>query len=195
MAALASSWRTAVVRLNGWAARRPLLTAATAGGAKYIGCDVLVQHCEGQERLDRRRVGAFAAFGTFYAGGVQYLLFNRLLPWCLPLLQEGGRRAPASVVAATGVDVFVHMPFFYLPTFYTIRELAFRPDTPSKVLANAWAHYREGFGSDARTSLVIFGPIQLLNFGFSPTHLRVPVLLASGLLWTAILSTRRGRGQ
>ena len=179
-------------RVNARAARQPLATAMTAGGAKCVGCDMAVQMADGRDRLDRQRVGAFAAFGTLYAGGAQFFFFNKLVPWVLPHLKHGWRRAPGSVFLAASFDVFVHMPFLYLPVFYTMREVAYHPGSPDVVLTDAFAHYRTGIRSDFATSLAIFGPVQLVNFGVSPAHLRVPILLTVGLLWTTILSVRHG---
>ena len=178
--------------LNAWASRRPALAAVAAGGAKYIVCDVAVQLTEDTKSLDLQRVGAFATFGSAYAGGAQYFILNRFLPWCLPLLSRG-RHSPQAVLLATSFDVFLHMPLLYLPVFYSVREIAYRPGPPGTVMTNAVQEYKKGFWSDASTSLTIFGPVQLLNFGLSPAHLRVPVLLTAGLLWTAILSARHGQ--
>ena len=54
-------------------------------GLKTQLCDMLVQKSfEGRASIDWPRFGAFAAFGLVYLGGVQYVVYNRLMPALFP---------------------------------------------------------------------------------------------------------------
>ena len=39
----------------------------------------------------------------------------------------------------------------------------------------------------------IFVPVQMLNYRYSPPHLRVPVVLAAGMVFVSLLSFFRGK--
>jgi poly(A) polymerase Pap1 len=63
----------------------PFTFGMVYSGLKTCGCDLLVQKViEKREEIDWRRNSAFAAFGLFYLGGVQYAIyvpiFSRLFP-------------------------------------------------------------------------------------------------------------------
>jgi hypothetical protein len=181
--------------INGVAARNPLLAAMFIGAAKNVGVDLTVQLSTNDvqfDQIDWRRTGCFFAFGSIWVGAAQFALFNRVLPRLLPRLDTPQRTRADALWAGFG-DWGFHMPFAYLPVFYSMRALAFeREKSPIEAVSKGLADYRKNFVSDATTSAMIFGPVQTANFMFSPPHLRVPVVVFAGLTWTTILSIRRG---
>ena len=132
----------------------------------------------------------FTAFGFLYVGAAQHALFNHLFPRLLPGL---AKRSLSSVVAASLLDNFVHMPFAYLPVFYCIREVA-HSDTSSlpQAVSDGLGFYREHFAEDVGLQALIFMPVQMANFRFNPPHLRVPTVVAAGVVWISLLSLLRG---
>ena len=83
-------------------------------------------------------------------------------------------------------DVFFHIPFMYLPSFYVVRELIFAlgdgtVEQPaqdiSEVLRNSFQEYKSKLAEDAVASCKIFIPAHVVTFGFLPVHFRVPWIL------------------
>ena len=173
--------------VNGGVKARPLVSAIGVAGVKNGLCDIAVQKFEGRD-INWRRTATFAAFGVGWVGGGQYTLFNKVYPRLFPgLLLE--RRTLSSVAAATVVDNFVHIPFVYLPLFYATREMAFSSPTPFESARRNW---QTNFWEDITYQAGLFVPAQTVNFFFNPPYLRVPFIVATGLLWVAILSHLRG---
>lgn len=179
---------------NRWAERRPLTAAVAVGGTKNCLCDLAVQS-KTEDSIDWRRSLTFTAFGFGYVGAVQWMLFNRAFPSLLPALYKPrAERTWRAVVGAVSLDTLVHMPFMYLPTFYTCRELAHSPSAGlAAAIANGMRSYSANFLDDLKLQCAIFVPVQLFNFGFSPAHLRVPTVVAAGVVWISALSLARGR--
>ena len=95
------------------------------------------------------------------------------------------------------LDSFVHMPFLYLPTFYCMREMAMSTQpspTASEVITGGLRCYQNNFISDVSVQAAIFVPVQALNFGWNPPHLRVPTVVTAGVVWISVLSLFRGSG-
>ena len=94
---------------------------------------VVQRFVERRKEIDWRRNGTFAAFGCFYLGGVQYMIyvpfFQRIfptakafteLPFAKKMTDFAGQRTVAYQVF---IDQFVHHPLLYFPFFYTLKEL------------------------------------------------------------------------
>lgn len=206
-------------RLNDAAARRPAATAVGIGGAKNLTCDGLVQAAT-SDGFDARRAALFTTFGLVWVGGVQFALFNRLFPALLPGLAHQSRSVCApgasriiarlcalgrrstlraqAVAAAVAVDNCVHIPLFYLPAFYSMREFSIpseRELSPSEVIGRGLRSWQQNLRGDLSVQACIFVPVQVLNFGLNPPHLRVPTTVAAGAVWVSALSFLRGGGR
>ncbi|KAJ8600898.1 hypothetical protein CTAYLR_007000 [Chrysophaeum taylorii] len=173
--------------VNAWMRAAPLVTACVVAGAKNSVCDAVVQLCEQKQRFDFRRNATFAVFGVGWVGAGQYWLFNRIYPWVLPGLAS---RRPGSVAAVTLVDNLGHIPFVYLPVFYTVREVAH--GNYGEFLSVALGSWRHNFAEDVGLQAAIFVPAQVFNFAVNPPHLRVPFLVGVGVVWVSLLSHFRG---
>ena len=86
----------------------------------------------------------------------------------------------------------------YLPTFYCLRELS-KPSTaertPSEVISLGIGSYCQNIWEDVKVQACIFVPVQVLNFGLNPPHMRVPTTVAAGAVWISALSFLRGGGR
>jgi len=105
--------------------KRPVLSASTALTIKYIVADIIAQNASNPEdNIDFQRMGLFAVYGGYY-GVVNYHVFRALslIPW-------SGRLVGA--VGMTFLDSVVHMPCFYMPQFYCVKELVLSGSIPNK---------------------------------------------------------------
>ena len=107
----------------------PLAFGVGISTTKTSFSDLLVQVVvEKREKIDWKRNLAFASFGCFYLGGVQYAIyvpiFGRLFPnaasFAAKSLREKVRDTKGQL--ALGAQVFldqcVHHPLMYFPVFY-----------------------------------------------------------------------------
>jgi len=162
--------------------------------------DLLVQKVvEQKETVDWRRNAAFASFGFFYLGGIQYALYVPIFGRMFP---NAGAFAAKSIrdklkdskgLFALGAQVFidqcVHHPLLYFPVFYTIKEFVMKPE-PS--VRNALQTYRNNFTEDIPALWKIWLPATIFNFAFMPMWARIPTVAATSMVWSCVLSAMRG---
>ena len=180
-------------RFDKFVSRNPLLFSIFFATSKNTCADVLIQtQLEGRslDEIDLRRLGTFAIFGTVWVGAAQFTIFNKLLPWAFPGLLAG-KFIPA--MKSVAFDQMVHMPFFYLPTFYTIRAFAYG-DGPisSEHVWQGFTSWHNNLLEDTIAQCSVFVPLQCINFTFIPPHFRVPVVATAGFFWVMGLSFFRG---
>ena len=197
---------SAVIRSSLWNRVRqvpvkyPMAFGIVLSGSKTSFSDLLVQKVvERREEIDWRRNAAFASFGFFYLGGVQYTLyvtiFGRMFPNAAsfaakPLAQKlTDVKGMASLFGQVFLDQCVHHPLMYFPVFYCTKEIvmADKPDI-MKVLTE----YQKNMSEDLSALWKIWIPCTLFNFAFMPMHLRIPFVAGVSLVWTCVLSTMRG---
>lgn len=170
-------------------------------GFKTSFSDLLVQKVvEQREEIDWKRNAAFASFGFFYLGGVQYAIyvpfFSRLFPGAASFATKPLREKlrDAKGLFQLGGQVFldqcVHHPFMYFPVFYCTREVVMNTEKPD--LSKAIASYRENMKEDLLALWKIWVPATCINFAFMPMYARIPFVAGVSLLWTAVLSAMRG---
>lgn len=171
---------------------------------KTSAADLLVQHAvEHVQEVDWQRNAVFASFGALYLGGFQYFLYVRLyqhwFPRCaqfaaMPLRQKMlDRSGQAQVAMQVGFDQFVHIPLLYFPCFYVLKDAIEAREVRLERTCNAVSRYLHVALSDNLAQWGFFLPAAIVNFGFSPVWLRVPVVAGVSFLWTMVLSYRRGR--
>lgn len=167
---------------------------------KTSASDLLVQKVvEKRENIDWRRNTAFATFGFFYLGGVQYFLyvpfFSRLFPGAASfaakpvaekLRDASGLRA---LVAQVFLDQAVHHPLMYFPVFYMMKDFVVsnNPD-PFQALNE----YKSNMKEDLIALWKVWVPSTIFNFAFLPMWARIPWVASTSLIWTCILSAMRG---
>ena len=155
---------------------------------------------EQRETVDWKRNMAFAAFGFFYLGGVQYAIyvpiFGRIFPTIKPFTAKSIRdkmkdvRGMFESTAQVFLDQCVHHPLMYFPAFYCTRELVVHSDKPD--LMKCLREYRNNIKEDLLALWTIWVPATLFNFAFMPMWARIPTVATTSLVWSVILSTMRG---
>lgn len=192
---------TLLQRLAAVPRKYPFTFGAAFSCAKTSAADLMVQKfVERREEIDVPRNAAFAAFGLFYLGGVQYALyvpvFGRMFPRAAefaakPLREKlADPRGMANVGAQVFIDQCVHHPFMYFPAFYAVRELA-----RGGSLVEAREKYLSNLGEDVLALWKVWVPATFANFAFSPMYMRIPVVAMTSLVWTSILSIMRGASE
>mmetsp|Transcript_20464 Transcript_20464/g.68711 ORF Transcript_20464/g.68711 Transcript_20464/m.68711 type:complete len:418 (-) Transcript_20464:351-1604(-) len=178
----------------------PLLFGIGYSGAKTSFCDLMVQKVvEKREEIDWKRNAAFATFGFFYLGGVQYALyvpiFGRLFPnaanFAAKPVAEKLRDLPGirNLFAQVFLDQCVHHPLMYFPVFYMIKDAVTSPQPDPK---KAIEKYVGNMQEDMIALWKVWVPSTFLNFAFMPMWLRIPWVASTSLVWTCILSAMRG---
>ena len=130
----------------------PFIFGVGVSTVKTSFSDLLVQKVvEKKEKVDWKRNLAFASFGCFYLGGVQYAIyvpvFGRMFPnaatFAAKSIREKLKDAKGQI--ALGAQVFldqcVHHPLMYFPVFYMTKEFVTSDGNPdfSKAL-NTYKH-------------------------------------------------------
>lgn len=170
-------------------AKYPFAFGVLFSGCKTSFSDYLVQKVvERREKVDWRRNAAFACFGFFYLGGVQYTiyvpLFSRLFPnaaaFAAKPLQHKLRdtRGIVTLFAQTLIDQCLHHPFLYFPVFYCTKELVMADDKNPPDFRRCLQEYRRNMSEDLQALWKIWVPATLVNFAFSKSA-RVLVLYVS----------------
>lgn len=163
--------------------------------------------------FDRRRSATFAAFGFFYVGLIEWLLYvsalSTLCPraivfanedWSQKLQDKAGQE---DLLKQVGYDNFLMNPFIYFPVFYVIKGCCMRPATTSKDRKSeatssgklaALQQYLKNFWEDNLVSCCVWVPADLFVFS-APIYLRMPLDHLTSFVWTMMLSYRRGAEQ
>eukprot|EP00590_Aulacoseira_subarctica_P006161 CAMPEP_0172420532 /NCGR_PEP_ID=MMETSP1064-20121228/6896_1 /TAXON_ID=202472 /ORGANISM="Aulacoseira subarctica , Strain CCAP 1002/5" /LENGTH=409 /DNA_ID=CAMNT_0013160537 /DNA_START=220 /DNA_END=1446 /DNA_ORIENTATION=+ len=178
----------------------PLAFGVVISTAKTSFSDLLVQKVvERRENIDWKRNAAFATFGFFYLGGVQYMiyvpLFGRLFPNAAAFAAKPIRekikdiRGLRDLVSQVFLDQCVHHPLLYFPAFYCTKELVMnqQPD-----IHRCLMEYKTNMKEDLIALWKVWVPSTLLNFAFMPMWARIPWVAGTSLFWTCILSAMRG---
>ncbi|EOD33317.1 hypothetical protein EMIHUDRAFT_111890 [Emiliania huxleyi CCMP1516] len=170
---------------------------------KTSGCDLMVQKVvEKREIIDWKRNIAFGAFGFFYLGGVQYMiyvpLFSRIFPNAAAFAGKSvadklrDPRGIRDLFAQVFLDQGVHHPLMYFPVFYMIKDFV-TSDSPNPVCAVN--QYIGNMNEDLVALWKVWIPSTLLNFAFMPMWARIPWVASTSLIWTCILSAMRGSSE
>ena len=97
---------------------------------------------------------------------------------------------PAVGLGCSAIDNAIHSPFFYLPTFYLWVDTM-----QGSTAADAWRHLRAEWVEVMRTCVVIWVPLQLLNFTLVPPARRVVFMNSCMLGWNVILDYMSHRAE
>mmetsp|Transcript_22272 Transcript_22272/g.63331 ORF Transcript_22272/g.63331 Transcript_22272/m.63331 type:complete len:202 (-) Transcript_22272:892-1497(-) len=154
------------------------LTGAALGLAGDLICQFLIER-RNAETFSFRRLVSFTTFSAFYAGTFSVKVFA-MYPNILPKyfmktpLREG--------IASSLLDCVVHSPLLYLPTFYAWQGL-FR----GEALADCARAYQADFAAVMGSLLVVWIPVQTVNFSVVPRSQRVVFVNGANLVWNCIL--------
>jgi hypothetical protein len=136
-------------------------------------------------------------FGSMYAIGPGHFFYCKVYPIFAKALARRKFAPNAISLATASFDVLLPCTLIYYPMFYIAQEIVYK--TPSRFFANpvdlsaaALRRYQANFVGDTTAMIGVWIPLHFVNFRFIPLHFRMPFLSLSGLLWVAILSSRRG---
>mmetsp|Transcript_2790 Transcript_2790/g.6484 ORF Transcript_2790/g.6484 Transcript_2790/m.6484 type:complete len:462 (+) Transcript_2790:37-1422(+) len=190
-----------------FAARYPIAFGLGLTTVKTQSADLLAQfQFEKRETVDWKRFQVFTIFGFFYLGGCQYFLYNKIMPWCfpravaftkLPLAEKmKDMKGLLQLVGQVFLDLGIHIPFVYMPTYYCIKAtvLGDPKESVAESLQKGLDKYKKNFFDDWPAALKIWIPADLINFGLMPMHMRLPFMCIVSFGWTCLLSVMRGGG-
>ena len=137
----------------------------------------------GEDAYDPARTLAFGIWSGGYCGGILYVLYNRVFPFLWPLKCMNGLPHKSrfyNVLAMVAFDNFVSSPFFFIPSYYVVRESLRSVDTgawrdgPVPVIERALSTYTKEFLETCGLTWTFWIPLHFLTFGgLVPQHLRV----------------------
>jgi hypothetical protein len=168
---------------------QPYAAAFMTCSFKASAADLVVQRqndddvSEKNKPLDfdfQRNVG-FLLYGGIYQGCVQEYLYNNIFPSVF-----GDSQSWLTVVEQVAVDMIVLTPFMCLPVAYMTKSLIAVDENIVDGLRKYVSHVQnEGL---LLRYWSIWAPVQVLTFGFVPSHLRIPFIAFVSFFWLMILS-------
>lgn len=174
--------------------------------AKTAACDLLVQkYVEGKDKIDWRRNAVFVAFGSVYLGGFQYVLYSKWFPRLFPYAKYWSElplrvkvkdvKGIVTMFQQIAVDLLVHNPFVYMPTFYVFKALVKTEEgvttSPLNIASSALTSYKQNFIKDNLAMGAVAGVGDIFAFG-APMWLRLPLNHVASFVWVCVLSAMRG---
>lgn len=193
----------AVRTLMKFPVEKPLAFGIIFSTFKTSGADLLVQmNIENKtlSEIDWRRNSAFALFGCFYLGGVQYAIyvkaFQRMFPKAAeyaakPLAEKmKDPRGTVNMLSQVFIDMCIHHPLMYFPVFYSLKEVVAGGN-----VTDGLKKYSNNYREDLLALWKVWVPSTIINFSFMPMWGRIPWVASTSLLWSVILSTMRGRNE
>ena len=130
---------------------------------------------------------AFILYGGLYQGCVQTFIFTCLFPLWFP------EHTTQTVLSQVAIDLLVLGPMVCMPTVYTMKALLANDGKDDEEFK--WTKGIETYVEHIQTKGVltkywsIWGPVQTLNFGVVPPHLRVVFVAMVSFFWICLLST------
>jgi protein Mpv17 len=168
---------------------QPYAAAFMTCGFKASAADLVVQRQNDDEVTEKRKaldfdfqrnVG-FLLYGGIYQGCAQEYLYNTFFPSVF-----GDSQSWVTVLEQVAVDMIVLTPFMCLPVAYMTKALIAADENVVDGLHKYVSHVQnEGL---LLRYWSIWAPVQVLTFGFVPTHLRIPFIAFVSFFWLMILS-------
>lgn len=192
--AFKSFYSSAIKSTNEKIKKHPILFASFFACIKNSVADYTIQKTQDSHKnkdFNIKRTIAFSLFGLIHVGAGQYIILNKIIPRIIPSLNKKPTPPLNALLKAVTLDQFVHVPLIYFPLFYTFKELGESTISNPPSRLTIMKNYKENFKNDMLISASIFMPIQLLNYKYIPTHLRVPLLSSCGFLYVMLLSYLR----
>lgn len=164
-------------------------------------CSDVIAQTAGEGRpfssLDVGRNLRFALFSGAYTGIIQHFIYNVVYSKIF-----GDGRSWRTVIMKVGLDNFIHVPFLYIPVYYTSQSVlkgnypvappGADPFTTLEVVVMACRDglrkYREEAYDVLRSYYMLWTPVQLTNFKVVPTELRIAFIASASFFWLIILS-------
>lgn len=157
----------------------PYLAAFLTCSCKASAADWVAQASQQTEKSINRNL-AFVVYGGLYQGMVQSFFFSHLFPAMFP---DPSIQSTCSQVA---IDVLLLGPMFCMPTVYSMKALFAGEEASAGI--EKYINHVQNKGILLKY-WSIWVPVQALNFGVVPPHLRVPFVAMVSFFWTCLLST------
>jgi hypothetical protein len=168
--------------------KRPLFLSLASNTVKAGLADYLTQKAiEGKSEIDQKRLLTFTIFGFSYLGGWQYFMYNKLFTRCERVMHAYKYSKLSQSCVLTGVDLCIHTPFVYYPTFYSLKGWLENKDQK-----HSYQLWKTNFKEDMTFFCQLWVPVQLFNFAVLPLHYRMPLITSVSFAWTVLLSMSRG---
>lgn len=177
--------------------KHPFAFGAVVALAKTGVADLIVQkYVDRCDKIDKRRFTLFCLWGFLWLGGVQYFIYVKLYSLWFPNVRAFARKSIRAKIADTQgqltvvkqvlFDALVHLPWFYLPAFYTLKSLLESDGATSmnKCLAEAMANYRLNFRNDIILFYQWWVSALIVNFSICPLWMRVPFVAGVSFFFT-----------
>ena len=174
--------------INNTLKKRPFLISLLSNTFKAGAADLITQkYVEQKHEIDKKRLLTFSFFGFSYLGGWQYFLFNKLFVRCETLMKIKGFSNYTQSIVLTGIDMGIHTPFMYFPTFYALKGWIEKESIDTSI-----QNMKMNLYDDIKAMWSLWIPAQFCNFVLLPLHLRMPFITSVSFIWTIILSMTRG---
>lgn len=178
----------AISRMNTFFKKYPLFVSLVGNTIKTASADIITQkYLENKKELDVQRLSVFTSFGLVYLGGWQHYLFSNLFVRCQKIMTLAKYKPFSQSVMLTFLDLGVHTPLMYYPSFYMIKGYL-----EKQSVNNIIQTYNDNIKNDMVAMWKLWFPAQMINFMFCPIHLRMPFITVVSFGWTMILSFMRG---
>jgi len=185
--------------------RHPFAFGVAVACAKTAVADLFVQnYVEKIDKINKRRCLLFALWGFIWLGGVQYFLFVKCYSRWFPRVEEFARKSIGEKLADTNgqlnvvkqvlFDALVHMPWFYLPAFYTLKSILETEGatTVNDYLQEAKVNWCENLSNDLKVCWQWWTPAVVASFSICPLWMRIPFLAGYSLFFTMLWSFLHG---
>ena len=158
----------------------PYLAAFLTCSVKASAADWVAQSQQDQRNVPRNV--AFILYGGFYQGCVQTFLYSVLFPAWFP------DPSAQTIFSQVAIDLFILGPLVCMPAVYTMKALLAGEEAGWTSGIQKYADHVQNKGILYKY-WAIWGPVQTLNFGVIPPHLRVFFVAMVSFFWICLLST------
>ena len=173
--------------------RHPLIFATTLATMRaFVGDSVAQGVIEKKDRnsFNWFRLTLFTTFGFIYCGLAEYQLYCKLYPILFGRIKNGLIRS----VVNTTFDLTVHSALCYFPIFYIFKGCVYeRNISMNGVKQSLHQYFGVNFREDMINMWTVWAPTMFIMFSMVPIPYRVPWCSVVGIVWTVVLSYKRGQ--
>jgi len=183
--------------ITAFGSRRPFAFGVAVTVMKTSAADLIVQkYVEKVDKIDKRRCLLFALWGLLWLGGVQYFVYVKCYSRWFQGVEEFARKSIRAKLADTHgqltvvkqvlFDAVVHVPWFYLPAFYTLKSILETEGetTMNDCLQEAKLNWSANFYNDVKVFAKWWVPALAINFSICPLWMRIPFIAGYSFVFT-----------
>mmetsp|Transcript_5285 Transcript_5285/g.9478 ORF Transcript_5285/g.9478 Transcript_5285/m.9478 type:complete len:189 (+) Transcript_5285:54-620(+) len=169
-----------LVRYRSASKARPLAVAFATCFAKGSASDAVAQKVvEQKDEMKWTRNSAFAFFSGAYLGVGQHFVYNV----AFTRLFGPGMELRVGIQKVLA-DLFLHVPFLYLPLYYMFEDTALGIGSPVTGLRR----WKSELSDTMLAYCKIFPLFHLFNFTVTPPELRIGLIACVSFVWLVVLS-------